>query len=115
MSNDTMDENEDRLRAEIGVSPDSRRLSRRHRLVLQTMRTWCDVAPDGTVCCSVADLVKATGLSSAGVAFARSDLLRWGCIEVAKRGGGAIPPVYRVVMLLPESDREFFRRVGIAP
>lgn len=111
---ETMDPNEDRIRAEHGVAPaGAARLSKRHLKVLAALRTQAELNGTGEVCASVADLVKLTKLGSAGVAFARHDLLRWGLIEVTNRGGGAIAPTYRVVT--PETDQEFMRRIGITP
>lgn len=114
--NGTMDRNEDEFRERHGlvpVGPDTRKLAKRHRLVLAALRDQAERSGRGTVCASVADLVRLTGLSAPGVAFARSDLLRWGLIEVAERGGGAVPPTWRVVA--PEGDREFLARAGVRP
>jgi len=90
-------------------------LSKRHRLVLAALRKIEDESDYSTPksgTCSVADLARLTGLSPTAAAFARSDLARWGLVEVAWPGAGRIAPRWRV--LVAETDEEFLRRAGLS-
>jgi hypothetical protein len=108
----SMDENEDEARKRYGYAPvGTPRIAKRHRLVLTAMRDQCDRNGRGTVCASVNDLVKLTGLSVAGVSFARNDLRRWGYVEVVSRAAGSVPATWRVVA--EETSDEFLRRAGV--
>src|SRR2546428_4283533 len=107
----TMDPNENELRRRYNVPPaGSPRIAKRHRLVLAALRSASE-QQGGTACMSVPSLAKRTGLSLAAAGFARNDLRRWGLIECVERGGGAVPPTWRVVQ--PETDVEFMRRAGV--